>query len=200
MTRRTFFSFHYKSDVSRAWVVRNSWVTKVAQGNREDAGFFDSSVFEAKKRESDDALKLFLREGLNNTSVTCVLVGAETTLRRWVRYEIFRSFMCGNGLLAVRIHTIGDLKGLTSAKGANPFDSLAFTVDRNQLRFKEYMTNGWQPAKDVGSIRLDEVVYNLGERVNHKLSTLFPIYEWDRDSGYNNLGAWIETAAKQAGR
>ena len=42
MARRTFFSFHYKPDVSRAWVVRNSWVTKVAQGEREDAGFFDS--------------------------------------------------------------------------------------------------------------------------------------------------------------
>jgi hypothetical protein len=103
MARRTFFSFHYKPDVSRAWVVRNSWVTKVAQGERQDAGFFDSSVFEANKRESDDALKRFLREGLNNTSVTCVLVGAETVLRRWVRYEIFRSFMCGNGLLAVRL-------------------------------------------------------------------------------------------------
>ena len=200
MARRAFFSFHYKPDVSRAWVVRNSWVTKVAQGERQDAGFFDSSVFEAKKRESDDALKRFLREGLNNTSVTCVLVGAETSLRRWVRYEIFRSFMCGNGLLAVRIHTIGDLKGLTTAKGANPFENLAFTVDGDQLRFKEYMTTGWELAQDVGSIRLNEVVYNLGGRTNHTFSTLFPIYEWDSHNGYNKLGTWIETAAKQAGR
>lgn len=29
MARRTFFSFHYKPDVTRAWIVRNSWVTKV---------------------------------------------------------------------------------------------------------------------------------------------------------------------------
>ena len=47
LARRTFFSFQYKPDVTRAWNVRNSWVTKVAQGSREDAGFFDSSVFEA---------------------------------------------------------------------------------------------------------------------------------------------------------
>ena len=66
MPRRTFFSFHYKPDVTRAWVVRNSWVTKVAQGTRDDAGFFDSSVFEASQRESDDSLKRFLREGLNS--------------------------------------------------------------------------------------------------------------------------------------
>ena len=38
MARHTFFSFHYKPDVRRAWVVRNSWVTKVARGEREDAG------------------------------------------------------------------------------------------------------------------------------------------------------------------
>ena len=74
MARRTFFSFHYKPDATRAWVVRNSWVAKVAQGEREDAGFFDSSVFEAAQRTSDDALKSFLSKGLKNTSVTCVLV------------------------------------------------------------------------------------------------------------------------------
>src|SRR6202521_4038943 len=114
MARRTFFSFHYKPDVNRAWVARNSWVTKVAQGERDDAGFFDSSVFEAKKRESDESLKRFLREGLDNTTVTCVLVGAETYLRRWVRYEMLRSFIRGNGLLAVRIHTIGSLQNQMS--------------------------------------------------------------------------------------
>ena len=200
MARRTFFSFHYKPDITRAWVVRNSWVTRVAQGDREDAGFFDSSVFEAAKRESDDALKRFLREGLRNTSVTCVLVGAETNLRRWVRYEIFRSFMRGNGLLAVRIHPIGALNSPATAAGANPFDNLAFAVDGNQLRFREYMSTGWQFARDVGSMPLNELAYNLGGRTNHTFATMFPIYEWDRADGYNNLGTWIETAAKQAGR
>src|ERR1700722_2673462 len=99
VARRTFFSFHYKPDVTRAWVVRNSWVTKVAQGDRDDAGFFDSSVFEAAQRETDEVLKRFLRQGRENTTVTCVLVGSETTVRRWVRYEIFQSFIRGNGLL-----------------------------------------------------------------------------------------------------
>ena len=42
MARRTFFSFHYKPDVSRAWVVKNSQIVK----DREDAGFLDSSAFE----------------------------------------------------------------------------------------------------------------------------------------------------------
>jgi hypothetical protein len=175
-------------------------VTKVTQGEREDAGFFDSSVFEAAERESVDALKRFLREGLKNTTVTCVLVGTETTLRRWVRYEIFRSFIRGNGLLAIRIHTIPGFNKTTTTAGSDPFAALAFTVDGDQIRFKEYMTGGWQPARDVGSMLLSDVAYDLGGRTNHTLSCLFPIYEWDTDDGFNNLGEWIDDAATQAGR
>ena len=200
MARRTFFSFHYKPDVTRAWVVRNSWVTKVTQGEREDAGFFDSSVFEAAQRDGDEVLKRFLREGLKNTTVTGVLVGTQTTLRRWVRYEIFRSFIRGNGLFGVRIHTIAGFDKKLSAKGSNPFDGMAFNVDGDQLRFKEYMTNGWQWAQDVGSMPLSDVPYDLGAMTNHTLSCLFPIYDWFDNDGYNNLGDWIEAAASQAGR
>ena len=200
MARRTFFSFHYGPDVTRAWVVRNSWVTKVAQGERDDAGFFDSSVFEAKQRESDDTLKRFLLEGLKNTTVTCVLVGAETTLRRWVRYEILRSFMRGNGLLAIRIHTIAGLDKRTCPVGPNPFDDLAFVVENDRLGFTEYPSKGWKPARDGDSVPLDDVTYQLGGRTNHTLSNLFPIYDWDVDGGFRNLGTWIEAAATHAGR
>jgi hypothetical protein len=94
MARRVFFPFHYAKDVQRAHVVRNSWVTKP---DREEAGFFDSSVFEASKRNGDAALKRFLDEGLKGSSVTAVLFGADTVWRRWVRYEILRSFLEGKG-------------------------------------------------------------------------------------------------------
>jgi hypothetical protein len=199
MARRTFFSFHYKPDVTRAWVVRNSWVTKVEQCDREDAGFFDSSVFEASQRESDDSLKRFLRDGLKNTTVTCVLVGAETCLRRWVRYEIIRSFIRGNGLLAIRIHTISSLHSPPTSSGGNPFDCVAFAVDNDTVSFKEIKTTGWQPASDVTTMPLSDVAYRLGGRANHTFSTIFPIYDWDSDNGYDNLGSWIESAASHAG-
>jgi hypothetical protein len=200
VARRTFFSFHYDLDVSRAWVVRNSWVAKVAQGDRESAGFFDSSVFEASKRQSDESLKRFLREGLENTSVTCVLVGAETALRRWVRYEILRSFMCGNGVLAVRIHSIAGLNGAKAGVGSNPFDNLAFQIVGDRVQFKEYMASGWADARDVQTMPLRDVAYDLGGRTNHTFSNIFPIYDWELDSGYQNLAGWIESAARLSGR
>lgn len=106
MARRTFFSFHYKPDVTRSYVVKNSWVTK----DREDAGFFDSSAFEKAKNTNDDSLKAFLNKEIDNSSVVCALVGAETANRRWVRYEIQRGIWEAKGLLAIRIHTIKDLR------------------------------------------------------------------------------------------
>jgi hypothetical protein len=47
---------------------------------------------------------------------------------------------------------------------------------------------------------LSDVAYDLGGLTNHTFSNLFPIYEWDTDSGFTNLGRWIEAAAEQAGR
>ena len=43
----------------------------------------------------------------------------------------------------------------------------------------------------------------IGKDVNGKavyFSTDYPCYDWVDDDGYNNMGKWIETAAKKAGR
>jgi hypothetical protein len=70
---------HYVPDVWRAWSVRNSWVVK--PGEEVDSGFFDSSVFEASKRRGDDVLKAFLRDGMENTSVTHAAFGSRSPIR-----------------------------------------------------------------------------------------------------------------------
>jgi len=62
------------------------------------------------------------------------------------------------------------------------------------------MQSGWQFARDVGSMPLSDVAYNLGGNTNHTFSTLFPIYDGQANDGYNNLGTWIEAAGRQGGR
>ncbi len=84
MARRVFFSFEYEHDVSRAMVVRNSWVTQ----GKEAAGFVDAADFEKIKRGGDAAIKKWIREQLHGTSVTVVLVGSHTCASRYVQYEI----------------------------------------------------------------------------------------------------------------
>ncbi|OZC01457.1 TIR domain-containing protein [Rubricoccus marinus] len=195
--RRTFFSFHYDRDHWRAWQVRNSWVTK---GDRESRGFFDSSVFESKKRTSDAALKEFLRTGLKNCGVTCVLAGSQTAHRRWVRYELVRSFMAGKGILCAKIHRRKNSAGAVDTAGPNPLDQLAFVVTGDRISFKEMKNGTWVPYTDAPSLARREVPYALGSKTNHTFATLFSTYDYVTEDGYNNLGRWIETAARQAGR
>lgn len=55
MARKVFFSFKYE-DVSRAMVVRNSWVTQ----GKESAGFIDKAEFEEVKKKVIKQLKIGL--------------------------------------------------------------------------------------------------------------------------------------------
>ena len=111
MARRVFFSFKYK-DVSRAMIVRNSWVTQ----GKVAAGFVDKAEFESIKQQGDRAIQNWIDRQLEGTSVTVVLVGEKTCASRWVKYEIAKSIERGNGLLGVDISKIKDLQGNTSER------------------------------------------------------------------------------------
>ena len=140
MVRRVFFSFHYQRDVWRASVVRKSWLTQ----DREDAGFWDASLWEEAKRRGDDAIRRMIDNALLGTSVTAVLIGTETYSRKWVKYEIEKSYEKGNGLLGLYIHGIKDQNGYTDRKGPNPFDSLYTSRYGRVVRYSEiYRTYDW---------------------------------------------------------
>jgi hypothetical protein len=121
MPRRAFFSFHYERDVWRASQVRNSWVTKP---DREAAGFWDAAEWERVKGQGDEAIKRWIDRQLEGTSVTVVLIGAETSDREWVRYEIQRSYEKGNGIVGIYIHNLKDSEGNTDRKGNADFGKI----------------------------------------------------------------------------
>jgi len=125
MARRVFFSFHYENDVWRAGQIRNSWVAR----DREAAGFWDAADWESVKRGGDEAVHRWIKKQLENTSVTVVLIGAQTSERQYVLYEIEHSHNRGNGLLGIYIHNMKNQQGQTSIAGSNPFDK--FTVTQN---------------------------------------------------------------------
>ncbi len=200
MPRKTFFSFHYEPDVWRAWNVRNSWV--VRPDEQVDRGFFDSSVFEASKKESDDSLKAFLREGLNNTSVTCVLAGTNTWTRRWVRYEIARSVLKGNGLLTVFIHGVKNRDEEVAAKGANPLAQMGVYKTDKGIFFAEWKNGKWVRYEDY-TLAIPEGGLWFGAPADANV-VQFSIhcmsYDFTAHDGRKNIGGWIETAAGLAGR
>lgn len=116
MARRVFFSFHYENDIWRASNVRNAHVVEGTAA----AGFQDGSLWEEAKKKGDEALMRLINKGMEGSTVTAVLIGAETASRPWVDYEIEQSIKRGNGLLGIYIDQIKDQKGQTSRRGLVP--------------------------------------------------------------------------------
>lgn len=159
MARRAFFSFHHDRDAWRAGQVRNSWVTK----DRETAGFWDAAAWEEVKKKGTAAVQKWIDEQLVGTSVTVVLIGAQTSQREHVKYEISESHKRSNGMLGIYIHGVKDSSGNTDVMGANPFSLFTFKDSNGNI-------------------------------------VTYPTYDWVGGDGRNNLGSWIEAAAKKAGR
>lgn len=109
MTKKVFFSFKY-DDVQRAMVVRNSNVIS----DKAKLGFIDKADFEKVERQGDRAIQNWIDEQLKGTTVTIVLVGANTNRSRWVRYEIEQSILRGNGIITVDIGGIKNFNNLTT--------------------------------------------------------------------------------------
>lgn len=184
--------------MSRAWVVKNSQVTK----DREDAGFLDSSAFEEARRKDPDTLKRFLRKEMEGSSVVCVLVGAETALRRWVRFEIMQGILDERGIFGIRIHTIADLNGRNANAGPNPFDLLGVYVNDKKMYFTERasVSDKWTYTTDFGQQMLPKWAYGaIPSNGTFPLSTFFTLKAWS-STAHSDIGGWIEEAARRAGR
>lgn len=146
MARKVFFSFQYE-DVHRAMNVRNSNVI----ASDQKVGFIDKADFEEVERQGDAAIKKWINDQLNGTTVTVVLVGATTDKSKWVKYEIEQSIARGNGILTIDISQISDLNGKTTT---------------------------------CCGLRVPGATH----------------YLWNKDNGRENLGKWVEAAAKAAGK
>ena len=191
MAKRVFFSFHYQDVIDfRANVVRNHWLTKP---DRQEAGFFDSSIWESAKKTGVSALKKLINDGLYNTSNTCVLVGSETYNRRWVSYEIMKSFEKGNHIFCVHINSIKGKDSKTKSKGDNPlyFLGFSFSSDGKRLNLHDYVENKWIKYSDLDGWAVKEVDKKYRDKI-YRLSDEYEIYDWVEDDGYNNFSNWVQ--------
>ena len=96
MARRVFFSFNY-ADIMNANIVRMSGEFKPTK----ETGFYDASLWEEAKTKGDAAIQKLIDAGLNNTSVTCFLLGAKTSTRPWCKYELEKSTADDKGILGI---------------------------------------------------------------------------------------------------
>ena len=136
MARRVFFSFHY-TDIMNANIVRNSGQFKPTQ----ETGFYDASLWEEARTKGDAAIKRLIDNGLNNTSVTVFLLGAETYSRKWCKYELQKSIDDGKGILGILLPNQTNHGPKWISKNGNP----VYSWDHSQ--FADWVE---QAARDVG--------------------------------------------------
>lgn len=176
MARVVFFSFDY-DDVFRVNQVRNSGQFV----GEKRSGFRDKAEYEKVKRRGDKAIKKWVRGQMHGCSVTCVLIGHDTHKSKWVNFEIEESIKNGMGLLGVYIHGLKDENGATSHMlfaPDNPLDNHEMPPDGlldgllGPDRASDcYETHTWEPADSVWLLVKD-----------------------------NDLGTWVEDAARKEGR
>jgi len=131
MARRVFYSFHYIPDAWRTSQVRN--IGKI-EGNKSAS----DNDWEAVKKGGDKAIQKWIDDQLDGRSCTIVLIGANTAGRKWINYEIEKSWKEGKGILGIYIHNLKNEESKQSVKGSNPFDGYKIGKESMSSIVKSY--------------------------------------------------------------
>ena len=119
MTRHVFYSFDYKPDVMRVSQVRNIGAIEANRPARDND-------WETVTSGTDPAIKIWITEQMKGRSCAVVLVGENTANRKWINYEIIKSWDEGMGLVGINIHGLKNTDSYIANKGANPFDYIGY--------------------------------------------------------------------------
>jgi hypothetical protein len=210
--RKVYFAFRYK-DIMRANNVRHSGkIGFDEETNPRD--FYDRSIWEKSSSSLPETLKRLMREGVEHSSVVCVLNCTDTWESRWVKYEIARAVVDNKGLLTVDIaglrhhqHGGADQKGIDPLSimgiSKNQFGMLYLYEKRLVLRSMSPVRYEWewQPYADYTSpVTLPKYLSEPQVGYVTPLSYGARQYDYSGGEGVRNLGGWVDAAAKQVGR
>ena len=148
MTRRAFFSFHYKPDASRAGQVRNMGMV---EGNTP----VSDNDWEKVTKKGDTAIKKWIADQMHGRSCTVVLVGSNTAGRKWIKHEIVKSWDDRMGVVGIHVHGLKNLGGKTATKGSNPFDNMSYGDKGKKLSsiVKCYTPSGYDSKEKYAWIK-----------------------------------------------
>lgn len=122
LARKAFYSFHFIPDNWRASQVRN---IGVVEGNSP----VSDNAWEEVKKKGEKAIQDWIDDQLKGRTVTIVLIGEKTAGRKWINYEIKKSWGDGKGVVGIYIHNLKNKEGDQSTIGKNPFEDFTITVD-----------------------------------------------------------------------
>ena len=162
MARRVFYSFHYKPDNWRTATVRN---IGVVEGNKP----VTDNDWEQVKKGGSTAIQNWIDDQIKGKSCTIVLIGEKTAGRKWIKYEIKKSWNDGKGVLGIYIHNLLDKDGEKSEKGSNPFEE--FTVGEGEDKKKlSSIVKAYNPPHTKSTSVYDDISENMADLVEKAIS------------------------------
>lgn len=117
MARQVFLSYDFIEDNWRATQVRN---TGMIEANKPLSHTAWGELIE----KGDKEIENWIDDQLKEPCCTVVLIGEKTADRKWIQYEIKKSWELGKGIVGIKIHNLKDGKDNQSNEGKNPFDDI----------------------------------------------------------------------------
>lgn len=107
ITRHVFFSFRWESEKFRINEIRNQSQILGATSVK----YWDNSLNEKSYATNPEYIKKKIRDSLEGTSVTVILVTSTTHKSDYVKYEYEKSVERGNGILQLDVSNLKDING-----------------------------------------------------------------------------------------
>ena len=160
MARKAFYSFHYNPDNWRAAKVR---YIGVIEGNRPAT----DNDWETVKKGGEAAIKRWIADQIQGRSCTVVLVGSKTAGRKWIDYEIVKSWDDDMGVVGIHIHGLKNSEGTVSVKGKNPFASIKYG---NTGKMLSSIVQCYDPAGSNSQQRYQWIEKNLANAAEEAIT------------------------------
>lgn len=157
--RQVFFSFHYDRDVWRASMVRN-------MGKVDNSSTFSDNDWEEVRYKTDAKIKEWIDGQMAMRSCLVVLVGYETSQRKWIKYEIEKAMELRKGIVGIRINRLKNSLGKQDPEGSNPFYNV-FTNEGHCL--SDYVTL-YEPPHSSSMYVYDDISDNIEELIEDAIS------------------------------
>lgn len=156
--RQVFFSFHYSRDSWRAAKVRN-------MGKVDKSSTFSDNDWEEVRYKTESRIKGWIDSQMAMRSCVVVLVGAETSSRKWVKYEIEKAMELRKGIVGIRINKLEDSSGLQDREGSNPFYSVYTHSGQRLSNYVKLFEPSYTSSKNV----YEEIQDNLDQLIEEAI-------------------------------
>ncbi|MDD7656708.1 MAG: TIR domain-containing protein [Veillonellaceae bacterium] len=157
--RQVFFSFEYNKDAWRASNVRN-------MGKVDNTSTLSDNDWEEVKEKTDARIREWIDKQMAMRSCLVVLVGATTSGRKWINYEIKKAYELNKGIVGIYIHGLKDKDGNQTSKGNNPFYNIF--IGNNNERLSKYV-RCYEPPYSSSKYVYQDIENNIEELIEEAI-------------------------------